>query len=209
MNVHSVNSKPKKRRPGRPNSSDDRKREAILQAAWQVFAAMGVHGASIPPVAEAAGVGVGTLYRYFKNKEDLVNVAFRTAKRRLEAALLPALEAALPPRERFTAFWEELTAFSIEERDAFHFLEMHDHGDYLDKESQAVELAVLAPIWAMCVDFQKRGIFDSHVRPEVAMALVWGAFVGLVKAKRYKRARIGEADFEQAGEACWRALCKK
>lgn len=43
----------------------------ILDAAMRVFAEMGYHAATIADVAEAAGLGKGTLYLYFKNKEAI------------------------------------------------------------------------------------------------------------------------------------------
>lgn len=43
----------------------------ILDAAMQVYAKKGYHAATIADVAEAAGLGKGTLYLYFKNKESI------------------------------------------------------------------------------------------------------------------------------------------
>ena len=57
------------------------KREAILDAALSLFAERGYHGTSVPSIAKRAGVGAGTLYRYFENKEKLVNALFLREKR--------------------------------------------------------------------------------------------------------------------------------
>jgi AcrR family transcriptional regulator len=46
-------------------------REAILEAALTVFAGHGFHATSLDDIARAAGVTKGTLYWYFKRKEDL------------------------------------------------------------------------------------------------------------------------------------------
>lgn len=48
-----------------------RNREAVLAAARELFAEQGVE-AQMPDVARAAGVGVGTVYRHFPTKDDLV-----------------------------------------------------------------------------------------------------------------------------------------
>jgi len=50
----------------------EEKREAILEAAIQTFASKGFHAARISDVAELAGIGKGTVYLYFENKEDLL-----------------------------------------------------------------------------------------------------------------------------------------
>jgi len=47
------------------------RRESIIQAAIEVFSKKGFHAAGISEIAKRAGVADGTIYQYFKNKEDL------------------------------------------------------------------------------------------------------------------------------------------
>jgi AcrR family transcriptional regulator len=215
MTVRSVNPRPRrapqKRRRGRPLVDD--KRRIILDAALQIFADRGYHGTAVPEVAEAAGVGTGTLYRYFEHKEALVNEVYRDAKERLRATLLdgadpPLAEAGavmdLGAAERwFAELWRRLGAFAREQPAAFRFLEMQDHVEYLDPESRRVELSVLAPLW----------LAGKRLRDHVAgapidllIALLWGAFVGLVKAGRLGYLELDDHRLEQAGAACWRMI---
>jgi AcrR family transcriptional regulator len=49
----------------------DARRNQILDAATQVFAEKGFHGATIKEIARLAGIADGTIYIYFKNKPDL------------------------------------------------------------------------------------------------------------------------------------------
>lgn len=54
----------------------DKKREEILRAALQVFANKGIHDFRMIEIAESAGVGKGTLYEYFRSKEELIDGSF-------------------------------------------------------------------------------------------------------------------------------------
>jgi len=47
------------------------RRESIIQAAIEVFSKKGFHASGISEIARRAGVADGTIYQYFKNKEDL------------------------------------------------------------------------------------------------------------------------------------------
>ena len=47
------------------------RRESTLRAAIEVFSQKGFKSASISEIAEKAGVATGTVYQYFRNKEDL------------------------------------------------------------------------------------------------------------------------------------------
>ncbi|HMW06759.1 MAG TPA: TetR/AcrR family transcriptional regulator [Leptospiraceae bacterium] len=53
----------------------DKKKKDILAASVQVFAEKGFHAAGIADIARKLGMGHGTFYRYFKNKEDIFHSA--------------------------------------------------------------------------------------------------------------------------------------
>lgn len=185
----------------------------VLGAALELFAERGVHGTSIPLVLELAGVGASSLYRRFESKEALVNAVFRDAKQRLATTLRDGpgstaepLGADLAPRAMFDAFWSRLSAFARTEPVAFRFLELQDHAPYLDGESRAVELAVLAPIYLACLDFQRRGVFRAEIAAETIIAMTWGAFVGLWKAERTHQVKVTDEALGAARDACWRAF---
>ena len=179
-----------------------------MTAALRAFAERGYHGTNVPEVATAAGVGIGSLYRYFADKQTLVNEVYRDAKKRLRAALfdeLPKFDMYdLGDAERwFHELWRRLGKFAEAEPDAFRFLEMQDHVPYLDPASRQVELSVLAPLLAAA-----KGLHDRIGGPpiDVAIALMWGAFVGVIKAARLGYMRLDDKRFQQAGAACWRMI---
>jgi AcrR family transcriptional regulator len=71
--------------PGRPMRADARRNyELLVAAAREVFAAQGSE-AAMETVAKRAGVGVGTLYRHFPRRIDLVEAVYRTDVDRLVA----------------------------------------------------------------------------------------------------------------------------
>ena len=69
----------------RTNSID--KREAILKAATEVFARNGYFSSKVSDIAKAAGVADGTVYLYFKSKEEILHSIFdRTMEEGIAAA---------------------------------------------------------------------------------------------------------------------------
>ena len=65
-------------------------RTKLLEAAEQVFGALGYHDASIVKVTEAAGVGQGTFYLYFASKKDVFDELIRDMNRRVRHAMKEA-----------------------------------------------------------------------------------------------------------------------
>ena len=80
------------------------KRDAILRAAIDVFAERGYFNAQVADVARAAGVAAGTVYLYFRSKDDiLVSIFEQTVKARLEEGRA-AVAGVSDPSERLRRF---------------------------------------------------------------------------------------------------------
>src|SRR5687768_18020436 len=76
------------------------KREAILRAAISVFAHNGYFNSKVADIASEAGVADGTVYLYFKSKEDILHSIFdRSVEEALDAARNQIKEVG-DPREK-------------------------------------------------------------------------------------------------------------
>src|SRR5216117_965847 len=105
MNIHSFamtsTAKTSSKASGRPSQRAlvTDKREAILAAALDLFVDRGFYGTAVPEIADKAGVGAGTIYRYFVSKEALVNAIYREEKTRFGRVALSDFPATAPTRE--------------------------------------------------------------------------------------------------------------
>jgi len=69
-------------RLARPRS--DQKRQAILDAAVELFADRGIGHAPTSAISSAAGVAEGTLFTYFKTKDELLNELYREMRKEID-----------------------------------------------------------------------------------------------------------------------------
>jgi AcrR family transcriptional regulator len=157
------------------------KREAIMDAALVLFADRGFHGTAVPLVADRAGVGAGTLYRYFASKEALVNALYVHWKNALAFALLAGLPTDVGPRAQFGAVFQRLCRFALDHPKAFVFLELHHHATYLDDASRAADDHVLVPLHAFVSEAIRQQTLKD-IDPVILMSIVWGALVGIMRA---------------------------
>ncbi len=86
----------------RPLKGD--KRVRIVDAAVGVFAEKGYHSARISDIARQAGVADGTIYLYFRNKEDLLLTIFEEKMDGILQGLQAALTGVEGPQERMRVF---------------------------------------------------------------------------------------------------------
>src|SRR5918999_952505 len=106
MNIHSAGHQqmpiptPRRVLTGRPHTPATDKRDLILRAATEVFAEHGYFQAQVADVARAAGVAAGTVYLYFRSKDDLLVSIFERTMRDAIAEGRAALERLTDPRQR-------------------------------------------------------------------------------------------------------------
>jgi AcrR family transcriptional regulator len=74
------------------SSEDPGKRQAILDQAIRTFAEQGFRGTDVQVIADGAGVGKGTVYRYFRSKEELFWATTYEVLLRLDKEMFAAME---------------------------------------------------------------------------------------------------------------------
>jgi AcrR family transcriptional regulator len=94
----------------RPQSED--KRNAILSAATEVFAERGL-GAPTSAISSTAGVAEGTLFTYFKTKDEMVNALYREIKLELADAMMSGFPRRASIRNRLQHVWNSYTGWGI------------------------------------------------------------------------------------------------
>jgi TetR/AcrR family transcriptional regulator, repressor of fatR-cypB operon len=191
---------------GRRSEHPDR-RESILDAALACFVERGFYGTAIPQIAERANIAGGTIYHYFDSKEALVNALYRMWKGKISQRVFAAFPQTASTREQFRVIWHEMVAFALAYPTAFAFVELHNHASYLDGESLAVDRNVK--------DFARmviqRAQQDGIVKPLDAttlMELVFGAFIGMMRAHWEDRIKLDDDVIRGAEQACWDAVAR-
>lgn len=97
-----------------------RNRLKILAAAEALFLEQGTDNVSMDAVAEAAGVGKGTLYRRFGDRSGLALAILDEREREFQESLIrgePPVGPGAPPRERLIAFGEGVMAMLADNGD--------------------------------------------------------------------------------------------
>jgi len=172
-------------RPAESNPAGGRrvgdKRERILRAAVKVFAKSGFYAARVSEVAKAAGVADGTIYLYFKSKDELLISLFEDRVERLLAYMreeLPKLDGA-PARFRRVI---ELQLGLLEgERDLAEVVTviLRQSTKLLKEYAAPKFMAYLDAIASVVAEGQKAGDFREDVAPHLVARATFGALDGI------------------------------
>ena len=120
-------------------------------------------------------------------------------------ALLGGFDPEAPPRKAFHHFWNAAATFVLARPRVFQFLELHHHARYLDKKSQEREAELLTMAHSFIAAATAREVFKDVPAP-VLLAIVWGAFRGIVQGGCEGRIDMIPKVISQAEECVWEAI---
>jgi len=181
------------------------KQEAIFYATLELISERGFHDAPASLIAREAGVGVGTIYRYFENKEDLIDELYKRLRLQLAEAMLVDYSVDLPLRERFRRIWLNTACYCIDHPLEMAFMEQYTNSPYLKPETAAVHADYFQPLH----DFIENGVYEGVLKdlpPEIFASLTLDVAVSLAKKHRAGAIALDETVLERAVDACWDAV---
>ncbi len=162
-----------------PSARADRadKRDLILRAAIDIFAARGFFNAQVADVARAAGVAAGTVYLYFRGKDDLLISIFERTMKEAIAEGRESVRGAGEPIERLRTIARlHLDRMGRDRSLAVVFqVELRQSTKFMERFSATHLREYLGVIRDVIADGQARGVFRRDVNPTLAAKLFFGA----------------------------------
>lgn len=188
------------RTDGAPRPAVPDKRDAILRAATTVFAQKGFFNSKVADIAKAAGIADGTVYLYFKGKDEILHSIFDQAmaafiaegRRELERAASSVEKLEKIARlhlEKLGADRDLAVVFQIELRGSTKFMQEFSaagFAEYLDIIRHTIE------------EGQKSGVFRRDLKSIVCAKIFYGALDEMVtnwilSPKNYALAPMAES----------------
>ena len=169
------------------------KHQRIIKAALKVFAKKGFYNSKVSEIAKEAEVADGTIYLYFKNKDDILISVFETEMRKMINNMKKELSASKDPIEKIRMFafqhlnmitenqeWAEVAQVELRQSTKFMREYVKDHyADYLNLFAYIVR------------EGQEKGVFKEDINTGIAKRAFFGAldemgrYWVLSRSKRY------------------------
>ena len=181
------------------------KREAILATTLDLISERGFHNTPMSLIAKEANVAAGTIYRYFKNKEDLINQLFLEWKRRMDEATFEGYDKALPIKVQFQLVWKNVLNFYIQHPKAFKFIEQYYYSPFISEETRSESAKFHHPITQFFEEFQKTNII-KQLPIDALFALVHGPIVSLAQFYLERKTVLSEEELDEVIETVWEAI---
>ena len=181
----------------RPAVAD--KREAILRAATRVFAESGYFNSKVADIARVAGVADGTVYLYFKSKEDILHSIF---ERNTSAAIEEGREELAKitdPREKLRRIARHHLERLGSDRDLAVVFQVELRGStkFMEAFSAAGLAEYLHLIREVFEEGQREGLFREDLNAKLVAKILFGALDEMatnwiLSKRRYKLAPMAD-----------------
>jgi len=159
------------------NGSSSEKYQRILDAAIEVIARNGFFHSRVSKIAERAGVADGTIYLYFKNKDELLMAAIDSAFHRFIRRAQTALEPISDPREKLRKMaFLHLEALGSNRNLAIVFqTELRHSAKFLGQFSHKLLVEYFDLIKSVLREGQEAGLFRHELSVTVSAHCFFGA----------------------------------
>ncbi len=184
---------------------DPDKEQLIFQAALRLIQQEGFAGLKMSVLAKEAQMAAGTVYLYFKSKEDLINRLYLSLKRRNAKSLLEGYDASAPFMDSFERIWQNFLDTNLANPEASAFTEQYYRSPYLDKTVQDEADQLIAPIFEL-LERGKRERLVKDVPTEMLVAQLTGFVNSLTQLQATGHLEITPAFKVSAMAMAWDGL---
>ncbi|EMS78727.1 TetR/AcrR family transcriptional regulator [Desulfotignum phosphitoxidans] len=186
------------------------KREDIIRTAMELLAAQGFHGAPMSMIAEKAGVGVGTIYRYFENRDILIKTIYQECEQRLVAFLTQDYPYGQPVRICFFHIAKGLVAYFTQNPMEFKYSEQFHYSPFGEahRRNRIFKAAGQPDIF---MELYERGLSQQvikHLPPTVFFNLAFAPIAWSLRDHILEIAPIDDALAQVLAASCWDSVKK-
>jgi len=174
---------------------DENKEVAIREKAVEMIVEEGFDGLSMQKLARAAGVSPGTIYIYYKDRDDLIVRLWESEMARMVEASLKGFDPEMHFDEGLKLQWMNRARFYIENPGSAHFMEQIKYSPYFEQCRNKMDKRFLQAMH----DFVHNAIKRKELVPlpvEVYWSVAFAPLYQLVKLHMSGRGLTGLEKFE-------------
>jgi AcrR family transcriptional regulator len=176
-------------------------KDKIQRAALALVANEGFAGATTARIAAEAGVAEGSLYRHFKNKDDLMLAIYRRIKAEVYLSVMEEYDEAASLHTRFVHIWQRVFAAYRTDPDALLFGQKFAETGLMEKEGGQGHKEMALVLTQLRNDGVAANIIKD-IAPDLLISLFYAPVIALLRAERSGRP-WDEGEINSACEAAY------
>lgn len=184
---------------------DDKKLQAICDAAIELITANGFAATSMSKIARAADVSPATIYVYFENKEQLLNETYLLVKQELCAELLKGFKSDSSVEETFKITWDNFYRYATKNPVRFAFAEQFSNSPLVAGICREAIMEFFKPMLDLFERGKREKVFKD-IPLEIFQAFTFSPLTGLIKEHLSGAIKLDKKMLAKTYEIAWDAV---
>lgn len=181
---------------------DDKKTGQIFKAVLGLVKAKGLAGITMGETAREAGIATGTLYIYFKNKEELINNLFFECRQEAIENYFLDYDKTQPFKAGFRRVWMNILNFRVDNFEEVVFMDQCYHSPFINECTMKLTKEMKKPLYKLIERGIEENIFKD-VDPITLLTFMIGSIHEGVKNAHYNVKPLSKSAIDSMFKMCW------
>ena len=184
---------------------DDKKIDGIYKATLRLVEAKGLAGITMNEIAKEANIATGTLYIYFKNKNELINALFMICRNRSAAVYFKNYDPSMSFKTGFKTIWLNLLNYRVKKFEEAVFIDQCYHSPFITETTKELTKKLFIPLFSLIESGKKQKLIKNS-DTLLLLTFMAGSFNETVKHAHYSNKKLSKQTIEQMFLMCWDGL---
>ncbi len=181
---------------------DDKKAQQVFQAALGLVKEKGLAGITMSEIAKEAGIATGTLYIYFKNKEELINNLFFDCRKEAIESYFLNYDEAEPFKSGFRVVWMNILNFRIANWEEVVFMDQCYHSPFINECTMKLTKEMKQPLYKLIERGKEENVFKDADTSTLLIFMIGSIHEG-VKNAHYNQKPLNKTAIDSMFTMCW------
>jgi len=182
-------------------------KKAVLETTLQLLSKNDLQATSMALISSESGVSMGSIYNSFSGKEDIINELYRGIVVSQTEEVLQDFYNNASIFERFAKVWRKVIESSVNNPEAFMFMEQYSMSPYIydSSKQEAYENNWCGPLSKMYAQAMEEQLFRQE-NPRLMVQMHWGTVVFLAKGHLQGNLALTSDVIDMAIRSCWNSV---
>ncbi len=184
---------------------DESKVDAIYKATLSLVKDRGLAGITMCDISKEASIATGTLYIYFKNKDELIKALFAECREKSACHYFEGVDTTLSFEERMKKLFRNIIYFKMKHFEVSAFLEQSYHSPFVDLMDLKKKQKALAPLFTLI----KEGIENKKIKNtevELVVSYLFGIINEIVKKAYFSNKKLTDSVINEVYTMFWSGI---
>jgi TetR/AcrR family transcriptional regulator, repressor of fatR-cypB operon len=184
---------------------DSQKLEAIFNATLTLVSQVGLAGITMSDIAKEAKIGTGTLYVYFKTKDELIAELYNKCKKTSYTHFFKNYDKNEPFKIGFKRIWLNMFQYRLNRFSEALFVEHFYHSPFITNEVKIATSQLIKPLFDLAERGKSEQVF-KNIDTMLLLTYMVGTINELVNLSIYNQTELSQNTIETAFQMCWDGL---